>query len=84
MIRIADAHPSRAPAGISMRTWLSVGFAGLGFSLMSLDEPQGERVAAPAADQTSRIEAAATPAADELIATPSRTARLETGAVVLR
>jgi hypothetical protein len=83
MITIADAHPSRASAGISMRTWLYVGFAVLGFSLMSLDEPQGERLAAPA-DQPARIEAAATPAADALIATPSRTARLETGAVVLR
>jgi hypothetical protein len=85
MITIADVHSSRASAGISMRSWLYLGFAVLGFSLMSLDEPQGERLAVPAADQPARIETAATPAVDALsVAKPSRTARLEAGSVVLR
>lgn len=84
MIRIADAHSSRASAGISMRAWLYLGFAVLGVSLMGLEQQPDERVAT--ASEPARVQPATTTAESSttstFVAGPATSVKV--GSVVLR
>lgn len=84
MIRIADAHSSRASAGISMRAWLYLGFAVLGVALTGLEQPQEEHLATAATEpvRAQSVATTAEPATNSLAAGPAVSVKV--GGVVLR